>query len=230
MKVSQFIILIGLGLISFSAQAGEETKPNQFRIYAGQSSFNPDQLNSALSAAGIAGLKSATLFGGEYTYLPFTKLNVGARVQVKYAKVLENANPSANPLNPYYASLQQYEGFFITRVDVVKTNSFKFDVVGGAGLSSIKADVRTSTGEGTFSRASDTSPYFASLAGASVGFGFGNLYLFVEGGQEWNSASNLTRSGLTSSSVTAIDVSGPYVFAGIILNGVPSFVKLNSKN
>ena len=230
MKIQHAIILISLGLVSLKAPASDEAKPNQFRIYAGQNSFNPDQLNAALSTAGIASLKSATLFGGEYTYLPLSILNVGARVQVKYSKASEIASPSANPLNPYYASFQQYEGFLITRVDVVKTNSFKFDLVGGAGLSSIKVDVRTATAEGTFSRSSDTSPYFASLAGASVGFGFGNLYLFVEGGQEWNSASNLNRSGTTSAAVNGIDVSGPYVFGGIILNGVPSFIKLNGKN
>ncbi len=230
MKISHAILLLSLGFFSINAYSGDETKPNQFRIYAGQSSFNPDQLNTTLSSAGIAGLKSAILLGGEYTFLPLNILNVGARIQVKYSKVSENANPSANPLNPYYASLQQYEGFFITRLDVVKTNSFKFDLVGGAGLSSIKVDVRTSSGEGTFSRSSDTSPYFVSLAGASVGVGFGNLFLFVEGGQEWNSASSLNRSGTTSASVNGIDVSGPYIFAGIILNGVPSFIKLNGKN
>jgi hypothetical protein len=218
MKVTPLsLVLIFISAISFNVRA-EDEQPAHFRLFGGNAWINPTQLNKELKAGGIHEVANAGMYGIEGTFGKGI-LNYGARIQGMYIRAKEIADPSASPSNPYYGSFERFDGMAIGRINIVNTSFFKFDTVAGVGLSGITSDVRTSAGEGTYK--SPTNSNLVTLAGASVGIGFSSIYLFIEGGQQWNKASGFKGSGKTSTALKEIDSSGAYVLVGIDCSHIP---------
>ena len=46
----------------------------------------------------------------------------------------------------------------------------------------------------------------------------------VEAGQEWNKLTDLKFEGTLANNVTEVDFSGPYISAGLIFSGIPSWI------
>lgn len=211
-------------MFSFSSHADQPG--TQARLFVGQQSISPGQVNDVIKTQGLNAFSNIGIYGIEVTHRIAPILNFGIRGEGKYIKVKEVATTSANPQNPYYSSIQQSQAEVVLRVDVVNTPNFKLDTFGGVGAAATTMDIRTAVGEGNYQRPLTS---IVENAGVSLGVGGGNVFFMLEAGMEWNKVNGPTRTGFTSSAVNEIDLSGTYVIAGLIFNGLPSFIKVGSK-
>jgi len=218
-----------IALAPARAMAGGGFQATHVRLFGGAQSLSPTPVNDDLQAQGLEQYKNINLYGMEVGYRLLSMVNFGVRVIGKYQQVKETTPNPANSQNPYFSSLQQTEGFGVLRVSLVDSNFFMLDFFGGAGVSSLKLDVRTSSGEGSYEQTSENYA-FATTFGASVGFGWSNVYLFLEGGQETVTFNGFSRLGTTSSSIDKIDGSGAFVMLGLAFKGIPGFVHLNGSS
>ena len=212
-------------LVAFNSTVvfADSAPRGQSRLFAGGLTASPDQMNTVLEAGGLESMKTVGAYGVEGSYALLPQFNLGIRFVGKYAKVREKAAVSAVPANPYYASLQSQAIMASARIALISTSFFIVDVFGGAGYQNAKVDIRTSSGDGYYDGSQKISP--VSQYGASMGFGFKNVYLFAEVGQENSKLSEFTRTGTTSSSIEEINTGGPFVFIGLCMNGVPGITR-----
>ena len=209
--------------ITSSFAFADSAAKGQSRFFAGGLTASPDQVNTVLEAGGIENLKTIGAYGVEGSYALLPRFNLGLRYVGKYAKAKEKANPPAVPLNPYYASLQSQAYMASARITLISTSFFMVDVFGAAGIQQGKVDIRTASGDGYYD--SSEKSEFMSQYGASMGFGFKNVYLFAEAGQEVSKFKSFARKGTTSASIEEINTGGPFVFIGICMNGVPGITR-----
>jgi hypothetical protein len=215
-------LLVALYFISLPALAADDHRPpTQLRLFVGNLTTSPVEVNDELATAGLHKYSSLTTYGLEATYMIVPHLNIGARGEGKWQKVTELATPSSNPQNPYYGSIQQTAALAVVRLDVVTTPVVRLDVFGGAGTAKTSMDIRTSAGDSNYRHPMGTT---IGEAGASVGVGWSNMYFLVEVGHEWNRVDNLSKTGATSSNVNVIDLSGTYVTVGLLFNGLPGWI------
>jgi hypothetical protein len=215
-------ILLFIFCFSISSHAVDiKISPTQLRFFIGNQSTSPSQVNDVIVPAGLTKFSSIATYGIEATYAVIPRINLGVRGEGKWQKVKETASPSANPLNPYYASIQQSAALAILRIDLVNTPIVKVDVFGAAGTAATNMDIRTAAGDGNYSRGMSS---IISNAGASLGIGWSNIYFLIEGGNEWNKVGNLTKTGATSAAIDTIDLSGGFVTVGLIFNGLPRWI------
>lgn len=217
---------LAIALAPATAKAGGP-QATQVRIFGGAQAISPTAVNDEIKARGLDEYKNINGFGMEVGYSLLPRVNFGVRIISKYQQVKEAAAVSANILNPYYSSLQQTEGLGVVRISLVDSRFFILDAFGGAGVSSMKLDVRTSLGEGSYEQSNYA---LATTAGVTAGVGWSNVYLFGEVGQEWVTFDNFTRSGTTSTSIDKVDGSGTFVMIGLAFKGVPGFVHLNGSS
>lgn len=195
--------------------------PAQLRFFVGTQKVSPGEVNDVLKADGVDSYSSISTYGIEGTYQIVPRLNVGVRGEGKWQKVKETASPPANTQNPYYSSLQQSAALLVARVDLVTGAVFRMDAFGAAGTAATSMDIRGPAGDSKYSHAMSSIVY---EAGASIGVGWGNMYFSVEAGNEWNKINGLTKTGASSSALTAIDLSGGFLTIGVLFNGLPSWI------
>lgn len=215
-------LLISVLLLNCSAYADSKNdkNPTQLRLFVGEQNASPTDVNTVLTSGGLKNYKDITTYGVEATYAIIPHVNLGARGEGKWQKVLETAATSANPSNPYYSSVQQTAAMAVLRVDVVTTSAVMLDVFGAAGTAKTSMDIRTASGDGNYS----SSNSFISSAGASLAIGWDSIFFLVEVGHEWNKIGGLSKNGVTSSSINSIDLSGSYATIGLLFNGLPSWI------
>ena len=209
-----------------SASSSGAGSKDQARLYIGQQTIAPKEVNDVLKTQGMASFSKLYKFGLEVTHRVAPALNFGIRGGGTYVKAYELAATPAVPLNRYYSSIQQSQLEGIMRIDVVNQANFRTDIFAGVGVASTRMDIRNASGEGNYQH--DLTSTFEN-AGVSAGVGLGNVYLTIEGGMEWSKVGNFVRAGTTSTSIQNLDLSGPYGLVGLTFNGVPSFIKQGSK-
>lgn len=218
--MQKFIILL-FAALTFPAAARDADKNFQLRFFAGNNGFQMDENNADLAALGIHPVNDTPFAGLEGVQTLFWNVALGARGKYAYTKSKEIADPPAVVDNPYYAAVQQSQALAVIRVAIVKAPFMHLDVVGGAGISKTKFEIRSALGEWKYTKDNN----FMTTAGVSVGFGWGGIFLYGEAGQEWNKITDPKVSGANAPDENEFDMSGAYYSVGILFRGVPSFIR-----
>lgn len=221
------IFLFALSLVTnlFSSQAWAEEgiKFSELRIFGATNTFTnePVAFNNLTAADNVQKLDSLTGFGLEAD-AKFKAFKFGTRF--KY--VLMSKEPANAPLGGNSAlTVSQYTAGLLGKLPVVDKDWAQVDLFVELGMANTSIDIKTlSSGNGTFKK--DGS--FYQRAGASLGLGTPSFKFFVEAGQEWNNVSDLSFSGTLANNISSVDLSGPYYAVGIIISGLPSWIKPGS--
>jgi hypothetical protein len=121
-----------------------------------------------------------------------------------------------------YIQLSQYSAGLLGRVPLVDSNTVLVDIFAELGASNNKIEVKTSaSGSAEFTKDS----VFFQRVGASLGLGWSSFKIFAEAGQEFHKIDNLNKSGSLVAAVSSVDLSGPYVSVGLVISGMPSWIK-----
>lgn len=219
MKTKIYITTI-LCIFTLSAQANNDIKFSELRFFGSTNTFakEPTALNNLTAPDNVQKLDSITSIGLEAD-AKYKWLKVGT----KFTYALMSKEPANAPVGGTSSlTVNQYTVGLLARVPVVDTDLFMFDVMAELGMSNNKIDIQTSTsGKGTFTKDGN----FYQRAGVSAGIGWQTFKFYAEVGQEWNKLDDLKFEGTLANNVTSADFSGPYVSVGIIILGLPSWIK-----
>jgi hypothetical protein len=182
-------------------------------------STTPAALNNITASDNVEQLD--TLYGiGLEADAKWRFLKIGTRVK----GILMSKNPP-NPPSPAvsYLTVGQYSGGLLARVPVIDNDTVNFDFLAEVGAANTSLEIATaSNGKGEFK----CEACVFGRVGASINLGWPTFKFSLEGGQEFNNLSSLKYSGtLTNHNVDSVDLSGPYVAAGVIIYGLPSWIK-----
>jgi hypothetical protein len=210
-----------LAAVASAVPARADVKWSEIRIYGTNNKIGttPDTFNALTAADGVNGLTNLSGLGIEADVRLGRMLKVGTRVRGVWN--LNTANNAPNPPTAFVA-VQQFQGSLFFRIPILDQDWLTLDGIGEGGVENTHIDVTTtSNGAGTFTRNSS----FFERAGASVGIGWKSIKFFFEAGQEWNYLDNMTFEGTLNNNIKNLDLSGPYFAFGIIISGVPSWIK-----
>lgn len=212
-----------------AADAEKDKKVFEARVFGSGVSIAPRAFNAQVAAGALQSFDKQTGLGIEVAFPVIPMVKVGARAEARYMKVNETATTPAVPLNPYYSSIQQNTAEAVLRLALLDTSFARLDVLGSIGVSNTIVDLRTASGEGTYAATdAQQKSNLISRYGASAGFGFGNVLLFVEGGYETNVVGDYKTLG-NAKPIGPIDLSGNYVAVGLLFGASPGFVKFGGK-
>lgn len=222
MQTTKYIVFLFLIISIIYVQPAQavdvDFKWSEIRFFISNNNFSDDNtaLNSLTTADNVEKLKSLAGFGLEVDARLKPWLKVGTRI-----KGIFNAVKAPEPAQAY-TQLSQYTAGLLARIPIVDNSSVLFDVFTEVGLANTTLEVKTtSSGTGEFSKEGGV----FGRAGASVGFGWESGKIFVEGGQEWNKLDGLSFKGNLVNNVSSVDLSGTYVSVGVIISGIPSWIK-----
>jgi hypothetical protein len=189
------------------------------RIFGGISSVDPTNLNKEMSAQSLNKIDQVLMVGAEVLHSPVKYFEWGVRYTKNYASQDEASGGSSTS---YHGTLNQDSLMFITRIPYIKTNLLRADVFGAYGGTNTTFTFETASMSGDLTKRDKNSWYAGACSafGASVAVGYKSFYFYVEAGSTTNIVKNPTRSGTVNSNVTEIDISGPYVSAGILIDGI----------
>ena len=214
-------MLVIVQLFSMSAHADDGLKWSELRVYLSSNSFSsaPTALNNLTAADNVKKLSDLTGMGLEADAQVKPWLKVGTKF-----RGIWNAVNQPNPPSPATAYIQitQYSAGLLARGTILEKDWIQADLFAELGLANTKIDVLTSvSGKGTFTK--DSGLY--QRAGISVGLGSPTFKFFVEAGQEWNNLSSVSFTGTLVNNISSVDFTGPYYAAGLIIYGIPSWIK-----
>lgn len=210
--------LISFLLFMFCASFVRADQMGQGRLYLGGTTVNPTDLNSQLTAQSIKEVKLVNQYGVEITFPTFDVLQAGLRYSKHMVSLDEQPSSGATD---YKVDLDQDVILGIVRWPFFKNDNVYLDVFGGLGASKATYKIKSASAEGGLEQG--TAPNY--LAGASIAVGFKKFYFVVESGFEGNKLDHLDQSGNLNSTMTSIDMSGPYVLIGLMFDGIPIFKK-----
>lgn len=221
-----FITTLQISSLFFSnsASADDGFKWSELRLFGASNKFTnePTALNNLSAVDNTQKLTDLTGFGLEADARVKSWLKVGTRI-----KGIWNSVYPVNPPSPATAYLQvtQYSAGILARIPLAEKDLLYADAFAELGLANTKIDVQTiSTGKATFTNDSG----FFQRAGVTVGIGSPAVKFYVEGGQEWNTLNQIKFEGTLPNSITSVDFTGPYYAIGLIISGIPSWIKPGS--
>ncbi len=221
MQRRSFLTVLLIILNFNSVQAAEIKIPVQARFFAGMTNADPKNVNETLEAQGLKKFQGITQLGFEATYPILNYLNVGVRYTKRLADVDETSGT-----NGYTAKIDQDSVLLVARVPFVKTDIVRLDAFAGFGGSNTTLKVKTATQDGDFTKRASgdwlATPYTA--VGGSVAIGYKQFYFYVEGGMETNKVDGFKTSGITSSNINTLDLSGGYFTVGLMFDGLSGTV------
>jgi hypothetical protein len=204
-------------LMLFMAQASlADSLIAKIRVFAASTTANPKELNDDLAAQNMKDLKSLTKHGVDLSHQINSRWDLGLRYERTGQRSLEiTPTPGQN----HQATLIQEAIYGVARVNFTKHDNFRADAFVGAGAASTKLNVVSPSQDGYLF--TDGYKNFVAKTGASVGVGLTEVFLFLEGGYDFNSVSSgLDRDGNMNGNVGTLDLSGPYVSVGILFEGI----------
>jgi hypothetical protein len=217
-------IIIAIFLILNTPQIFAKDFLVQGRIFIANTKVSPDELNTALGNDGLEKIDKTNNLGVEITFPTFKYFEPGMRYTRRTFSAEENPSTS---LTDYEASGTQNSILFLGRVPLFRSPFFRFDVFGGVGGNNTTINYKTAASDGKLSRSASgdwlATPYYAT--GASVGMGFKNIYLTIEGGYEANKVNKLQKSGTVVPNISTLNLSGSYFMIGLMFDGVRGFNK-----
>lgn len=221
MKMFYLIALIFI----FEPVVGHSAEfPAQARLFIGSTSADPDNLNQEMTAQGLRKFSSIGKYGVEITYPVMKSLNVGINYSRRY---LSQDETDSNTTTNYEGVINQDAVLLLARAQLYKTSFMLADVFAGVGGTNTTFSMRSASQDGELTRR-ESGDWFASPVtafGASVAFGFNNVYFFVEGGVESNKVDSFKRSGTINNNIQTINLSGNYVTVGILFDGIKATSK-----
>jgi hypothetical protein len=225
MPTKTYIKIIVLFFIIFNSSLSQavdlDFKWSELRVFIGGNNLakDPTELNNLGNADNVEDYKSFTGIGLEADAQLAKKFKVGTRI-----KGIWNSMYPPNAPNPptSYVAISQYSAGFLGRLTLIDTENVLVDVVAELGLANTKFDVKTtSSGNGMFTK---DAGFFQRL-GATVGLGWPSVKFYIEAGQEWNKLDDIKFEGTITHNLTSLDLSGPYYVVGVIISGIPSWIK-----
>ena len=219
MQTKNYIVLL-LFCLSITAKADDGLKWSELRVLINTNTLAtaPTALNNLTAPDNVPALDTLHSIGIE------------ADAKYKWIKVGTQLRGTLFSLTPPNAALggnssltvQQYAGGVLARIPIIDKDMLQFDVFAELGIANTKIDVQTSSsGKGTFTKDSG----FYQRAGASLGLGWATFKFYVEAGQEWNNLNDLSFQGTIANNIKSVDFTGPYYALGIIIYGMPSWIK-----
>jgi hypothetical protein len=221
------LVHISLALTILPATTFAESENARFhvRLYGGAHSIQPTDLNNVVTPVSIEEFKSLPIYGLEVAYAVLPFVTTGVRMEAGYTRNKETSASPTVPDNPYYSSISTQETSAVVRLTVLHTQVVHFDVFGALGSTKASVDVRTGSGEATYT--AQNSLGGTQSYGASIGGGWSSVYLYLEGGHRNVTLSDITREGHLSNNITSLDLSGNYVKVGLLFAGLPEFIKIS---
>lgn len=211
-----FIFFFGLN------SSANDLKFSELRVFLSNNTFGTPQtsLNNQTAPDSVEKFSQLTGVGLEADARVKPWLKVGSRI-----KGIWNSVYPPNPPTPAtsYLQISQYSAGLLARVPLAEKDWLQADIFAELGLANTKIDIQTiSAGKGTYTRDSG----FYQRAGVSVGIGSAALKIYAEAGQEFNNLGTPSYEGtLTANNVSTVDLSGPYYAVGVIISGIPSWIK-----
>ena len=209
-------------LVSLKGYSEPSIKWSELRLFYGNSRFStdPTALNNLTAPDNVAPFNNPTSLGFEAD----GQIQPWFKVGTKF-KGIWNAVSSPNPSSTASLAVQQTEAGLLARFPIVDKEWILLDAALELGLANTKIDVQTvNSGKGTFKKDAG----FYQRAGASLGLGSSSVKFYLEVGQEWNNLTSLSYQGTLATSISSIDFSGPYFSLGLIISGIPSWIKPGS--
>lgn len=191
---------------------------SELRLFGENTKLSNSQtaLNNLTAADQVSSLSSLTSYGIEADAHLGSWLKIGSRFHGTWTSLSSSASSTAG------LTVRQNAASLLLRVPFIEADYLTFDIFGEAGVANSEIDVRTSSsGTGAFTQNSS----LFQRVGGSVGFGGKEVKLFVEAGQEWNNLNNLTYQGTLSTNITSANMNGTFIGGGLIISGVPSWIK-----
>jgi hypothetical protein len=198
--------------------------PISTRFFASSLTVDPKDLNEELTAQSLIKLESVSLLGLEINHKTYHYLEFGFRYTKRLAK---NEESPASSSTDFFSDLDQDTILLLARVPFFKSQFFRADVFAGVGGSNTRFKIKTASQDGQLLKA-ESNDWYASpyaSAGGSVGFGYKNFFLVLEGGIESNQVKDFKRKGNINSNVDEIDLSGSYFSVSILIDGLTGFKK-----
>ena len=226
MRKSTFVFLFIFALQSlFVCTAGAKDldlniKWSDVRLFAGTTTLaNPStQLKTLAQADGIPDLTKLTGFGLEIIGQVASRFKVGA----KFKGILYGTNKEDTKNFPTdYYQVQQYTAGITGRLMIVDNDSVFWDMFAEVGTANNTVQLSTVAGKGEWSKSGDG----YGRAGTAIGIGGALNKIFIEAGYESIKMSGAQYTGTVGSTIKDIDLSGPYVMAGLTISGLPSWIK-----
>ncbi len=193
---------------------------SEIRFFLNQTQFvnTSSELKAIMQADQIEEFNQAIGFGLEAT----AQLVPWFKIGTKFKGIFSGSNKAESaPPAQYYLSYQQYSVGFTGRINLVSKDLFLLDLFGELGLSNNSIEIATSSGKASWKQ----DAHFYQRAGMSAGVGSAAMKFYVEGGYEMFKLDNLSHSGVIGSNISGLDFSGPYMGVGLIISGVPSWIK-----
>jgi hypothetical protein len=211
LKISFLMIFLLLAPASFA-----ESSIAKARFFGISSTINPTELNDELALQNIKDFKSLTKYGVDLTYQLNNRLDIGLRYERAGQRSFEIV-PTVG--QNYQATLIQEAIYGVARTTYLKTDIFRGDAFLGAGAANTNFKLQSATQDGRLMSSGYTS--FAAKAGASIGIGLIEVFLFFEGGYDYNKVeSGLEREGVIGDKLGTFDLSGSYFAVGLLFDGI----------
>ncbi|MCM2353789.1 MAG: hypothetical protein NDI63_09250 [Pseudobdellovibrio sp.] len=195
-------------------------KWSEVRFFLSETTFaNKDEnLGALMQADQIEELNKVTGFGLEANAALSSWFKAGTKIK----GVFNAANKKEAPFPATeYLAVQQYSAGLTGRLMLANKKNFNLDLFGELGLSNNTVELQTTGGKAKW----DKNSHFYQRAGASVAAGGESFKVFVEGGYENFKLDNLKYEGTIGQNINEIDLSGSYVSVGLIISGLPSWIK-----
>lgn len=223
MKTKLYLAMLSIVLWSGYASAEDmNLKWSELRVFTMTNNLSslPTALNNLTAPDNVDPLE--TLYGiGIEADAKWKWIKIGTR----FKGILMSKDAPNSPTPPTaYLTVGQYSGAVLARVPLVDKDSVNFDLVAELGAANTSIDVRTN-GSGKADIKCETCVF--GRAGASFAIGWPTFKFSIEGGQEFNNLTGLKVSGdlAAANSISSLDLSGTYIAAGIIIYGIPGWIK-----
>jgi hypothetical protein len=218
---TKFYLVAMLMLLTQNTFADDGFKWSELRVFLMTNTLSdkPAALNNITAPDNVDPLD--TLYGiGLEADARWKWIKIGSRI--KGVLMSKDAPNPPSPATAYF-TIGQYSGGVLARIPLVENDTINFDVLAEVGAAKTSIEVATnSSGKGEFK--CDACVY--ERVGASLNIGWPSFKFSIEGGQEFNKLSSLDYSGtLTSHNVDSVDLSGPYVAVGVVIYGIPGWIK-----
>ena len=213
MRIKFLCVLVGLLAVSQNSFAGDEVI-NQIKISYGQRSLDPKDANTLVEGDGIEAIKKINYLGLEASRDLGSFVNLGLRMNMGTMRAKPTDSTASGT---YYASLSQIDFLIMLNFPFIKAEKFKAEIVSGIGVSSSSLTIKSASQDGGFSA---TQALPTTVIGAAIAIGHKYVFLRIEGGYEYSKASSLVKTGAPTGTLEVLDLSGPYVTVGILIDGL----------
>lgn len=211
--------VILVALLQGEAQAAA-TFQARARLLVSATQIEVPELNSLLQSLGFQSANVLPSVGVEITQPMGKWFEAGLRYQLRF--LTRGIQGLATNDQSALAALRQDSIQAVARVSVLKRKFLRADLVAGFGGNNTRFELRNTNQDGELSR-TDLGDFVATpvaSVGASLGFGVKKIYVTTEVGFERNRIPDLLKTGAITSSISTIDISGPYAMVALMFDGV----------